>query len=116
MTQTLRLTGLPPSTNNLWRHTRAQGKPVTYRTKRYMTWLQSSGWQVKEQAPERIEGPIELSVRLERPKRKRDLDNCLKALQDLLVEHQLIEDDDKIMKLTIQWADVTGTLIEYKSI
>ena len=47
--QTILLDGLPPSTNSLWRHTRKDGKPVTYRTKRYMTWIKASGWQVKEQ-------------------------------------------------------------------
>ena len=81
-----------------------------------MTWIKASGWQVKEQSPERVTGPIELCVFLKRPKRRRDLDNTLKAIQDLLVAHELIEDDDKIMKLSAEWTnnpDIKGTLIMY---
>ena len=52
--------------------------------------------ELKAQRPGQIEGEVEVSIALGRPdgRRKRDLDNAAgKAVLDLLVAHQVIEDD-----------------------
>ena len=59
---------------------------------------------MKAQRPKSVKGPVWLSIGLTAPtKRKYDLDNRVKGLIDLLVNHQVIEADDNtiVRKLLI---------------
>jgi Holliday junction resolvase RusA-like endonuclease len=98
---------LSPSTNSLFRawtpaerargqHIRSDGilKAGRPRTKGYMTWLNAAGWDLQRQKPRKITGPVSLEI-LVHEKSKADLSNHVKALEDLLVRHQVIEDDSK---------------------
>jgi Holliday junction resolvase RusA-like endonuclease len=60
---------------------------------------------LKAQCPGQVEGAVEVSIALGRPdNRKRDLDNAAgKAVLDLLVAHQVIEDDSNVMRITSGW-------------
>jgi Holliday junction resolvase RusA-like endonuclease len=59
---------------------------------------------LKAQRPGRVEGAVEVSIALGRPdNRKRDLDNAGKAVMDLLVAHQVIEDDSQVMRISSGW-------------
>lgn len=59
---------------------------------------------VKCQGIVSIGGPVSVSVLVVRPdRRKRDLDNLLKAVLDTLVLLGVIEDDSVIEKILISW-------------
>lgn len=88
----------PPSTNNLFvNHGKGRAKSPTYRQ-----WLQDAGWELKLQRPQQFVGRVEVELQMQRDNR-RDLDNGAKACLDLLVSHQVIEDDRFIERLTIAW-------------
>lgn len=83
---------MPPSTNGLFINIR-NGRA---RSQRYDQWLQEAGWILKSQRPAAVAGKVVLSFtfedRLKGP--KYDISNRLKAAEDLLVSHGIIEADD----------------------
>src|SRR5262245_13038557 len=92
---------IPISTNRLWR----AGRGRIFRSSAYDNWRKEAGYALKAQRPGRVEGEVEVSIALGRPdSRKRDLDNAAtKAIFDLLVAHEVIEDDSKVEKVTASW-------------
>lgn len=91
----------PPSTNNLF----ANGTRGRYRTKAYQLWAEQAGYQIIEQGRHKLRGPVSLSIALVKPdRRKRDLSNAIKAVEDLLVSMAVIEDDSLVQRLSVQWA------------
>lgn len=96
---------LPPSVNRAFRNVAKRGR---VKTQVYNDWLTEAGWEVRRAYPTKVKGPCRVSFVFGKPdKRKRDLDNLLKASIDLLVRHQLIEDDSLIQELNAEW-DVSG--------
>lgn len=100
----------PPATNNLFKNLRNGGRA---KTKRYADWAKQAGWQVKAQKPPRIEGPFSLDIVVDRPdKRKRDISNLIKALEDVLVDTGVVEDDSHCQEISIRWSETEdGPLI-----
>lgn len=95
----------PPSTNNLFLNAKRKGRVIT---KAYEGWRDVAGWNLKAQLPERMIGPVWVHITLHSPdNRIRDVDNYIKAPLDLLVEHQVIEADNKdvVRRITCQWED-----------
>jgi Holliday junction resolvase RusA-like endonuclease len=94
---------LPPSVNALWRTT-ITGK--MYRSPKYTAWRRAAVKDAAIQAGRRkITGPYKLTLEVVRPdKRKRDLDNLLKAASDCLVEAGII-DDSKCEHIEARWCD-----------
>jgi len=92
---------LPPSVNQLWR----TGRSKVFRSSTYDAWRKEAGWELQAQRPGLVEGAVEVSIALGCPdNRKRDLDNAAgEAVLDLLVAHQVIEDDSKVMRITSAW-------------
>jgi crossover junction endodeoxyribonuclease RusA len=85
---------------DVWRANRGR----VHRSDRYTQSQQDAGWELKAQRPGRVEGAVEVSIALGRPdNRKRDLDNAGKAVMDLLVAHQVIEDDSQVMRISSGW-------------
>jgi len=84
---------LPPSVNRLWRTTATGGM---YKSPKYTTWRKTAVKDAMLQAGRRkISGPYKLTLEVVRPdKRKRDLDNLLKAASDCLVEAGIIDDSE----------------------
>jgi crossover junction endodeoxyribonuclease RusA len=96
----------PPTTNSLFANVPGRGR---VRTQRYRTWAVAAGWDLKAQQPQSIEGDFILEIILGRPdKRRRDASNFIKAVEDLLVEHRIVEDDCLAQKVSIAWGDVQG--------
>lgn len=94
----------PPSVNAIWRHT---GKRV-YRTPQYMSWLTTAGqeWLVQRAKlkVKSIQGPFRATIILVPPdKRKRDVDNPIKALLDLAKHLQITGDDSLCWKVSAEW-------------
>lgn len=78
------------------------------KSERYRTWAKAAGWDVEQQKQEPIKGPYSLTLTLfEKDKRRRDPDNFVKCVSDLLVTHGLIEDDYLCSELHIhrQYSD-----------
>ena len=78
-----------PTTNNLYENTgHGRRKSAGYRS-----WLNEAGWRIKEQRVQPVPGK-RWALRIEAPvDHRRDLSNCLKATEDLIVEMGLISDD-----------------------
>ena len=97
----------PVSLNAIYRNVPGRGR---VKTERYRTWLQAAGWDIKQQKPERIKGPYQITMLVQRKdKRKRDLSNLIKGVSDLLVTHQIIEDDSLEQRVVMEWsADIEG--------
>jgi crossover junction endodeoxyribonuclease RusA len=93
----------PPSTNSLFRNVRGRGR---VRSEAYKAWAIEAGYRVNRAA--RLKGPVSVSVALCAPdKRRRDADNSLKPILDLLVKHGVIEADDWsiVRSVKAEWVD-----------
>jgi crossover junction endodeoxyribonuclease RusA len=100
--ETIRLTlPLPPSVNRLWR----TGRGRLYRSAEYAAWRNEAIWSIKLQARgASIAGPYSIAVEFQRPdRRRRDLDNLLKALSDALVDAGVLEDDSDAQEIRLCW-------------
>lgn len=87
---------LPPSVNACFRTTKRGG---IYRSKKYREFLLTIDQFFETVKYEMLEGDIILNVEFEcKSKRKRDLDNLLKALIDSL-EGRLFENDSQIVEI-----------------
>jgi len=92
----------PPSVNNLFFNT-GRGRS---KTDAYKAWQEAAGYAIVEQGRKRIHGLVALSIALVKPdKRKRDLSNVIKAIEDLLVSMSVIDDDSLVQRISIQWVD-----------
>lgn len=90
----------PPSANRLWRAARGR----VYRSRAYVDWLTEAGLLAKAQRAGSINGPYKISITAARPdKRRRDLDNILKSISDLLKSIGAIEDDHLCEMITARW-------------
>ena len=89
----------PPSSNN--RLMSARGRLI--KTGRYRSWQQATADMVREQIRGRpLEGRLRLTMRVHMPdRRKRDLDNLVKPIQDALQLAGLYYDDSQIKHLDI---------------
>jgi crossover junction endodeoxyribonuclease RusA len=92
----------PPSANSIWRH---KGRGMAYRSPKYMEWLQFNAVQVLIHKPAKIIAkPYKLTVLAVKPdKRKRDLDNLIKPLQDFLMHCHVVEDDSFCHCIEMKW-------------
>lgn len=116
---------IPPSSNALFRnrtaHERAvaaaRGKklPGRARTHAYNSWRNAAGWELKLQRPQKVPGAIEIEIVMRRPSKSSDVDNRAKAVLDLLVEHQVIDDDCNVTAETTRWAQVDGCIVTVKA-
>jgi crossover junction endodeoxyribonuclease RusA len=92
----------PVSTNRLYRA--VKGRSIL--SVQYRRWKEEAGWLVAAQRQKPIPGPVQVSVALRAPdKRRRDGDNFTKCVFDLLVAHKLIEDDagSIVRKFNVEW-------------
>ena len=94
---------LPPSVNRLWRSNRGR----VHRAAPYVAWLKEAGWSLLRQRPKRLTGWVRISIAAGLPdRRRRDLDNLLKTILDLLVAHQVIETDADVAALDARWDEL----------
>lgn len=94
----------PPSGHTLFRLHKGSRLSESYRK-----WRDEAGWVLKTQTPKKTLGRVGIHLTFRSPdKRRRDLDNLLKPVIDLLVTHGLIEGDDSrfVRVLEASWDDI----------
>lgn len=111
----------PPSVNKLWRPRLSKGangrtKAIITKRPAYAVWLETAGWEIASQRQgnrKMKDGQrCKATYLIERPKKLRDLDNYLKALNDALVRFGVIKDDSLIEHIEARFVDtVKGVII-----
>jgi crossover junction endodeoxyribonuclease RusA len=106
---------IPPSTNMLYRNVPGRGRA---KTKRYMEWINAAGWDMNAQRPPKHDGKITLDITVQKKdKRKRDISNFVKAVEDLLVSHSVIVDDSLVQQVTVRWStDIEGCEVRIEDV
>lgn len=93
----------PPSTNHLW----IRARKGMRKSPAYVAWLTEAGWIAKSQRPGSVKGPYKLSIQVPRPdKRRRDIDNTIKPISDLLASIGVIRDDCDCEMVSARWVTV----------
>lgn len=91
----------PPSVNGIWRA--AKGRH--YCSPRYQAWKTEAGFLARSQArTARVSGPYAVQLNFVRPdRRRRDLDNLLKSVIDLLRDLSITDDDSECQQIDAKW-------------
>ena len=90
----------PPTANHMWQR-RRNGMRLS---DAYQRWLTSAGYIANAQRAGKMTGRYKLSIQAVRPDRKRrDLDNIIKPISDLLVRLGTIEDDCNCEMINARW-------------
>ena len=98
---------MPPS---VWRLYRGHGAK-RHRSPEYRKWIGDAGWTLIERRNRQcggkcLDGKVEVDIQACRNGgRKRDLDNVLKALLDLLTSTRTIGDDSQVAEINARWVD-----------
>lgn len=101
MTLTLDLP-MPPSANKIWRFVPGMAHPL--KSKLYRQWLDEAGNEMMAQRRGRFV-PGDFAIDIAQSKgRRRDLDNGIKAILDL-VKGVVTEDDSRCVRITTYWAE-----------
>lgn len=91
----------PPSVNDAWANVPGRGR---VRTARYRDWASNAGWKLRLQlGDKRVAGRCIVVIGVERHNKTADIDNRIKPLLDLLVEHHAIDDDKNVDAVAIAW-------------
>ena len=90
----------PPSANRLWRTYRGR----VCKSREYKDWLVVAGFAARSQGLTEVVGPYKISINATRPdKRRRDLDNIIKPVSDLMQSIGVIKNDSDCELLTARW-------------
>jgi len=106
----------PVSVNAMYANRKNGGRQ---KSKRYLTWANAAGWELKSQSPISIKGRVNLDVVFQRKdRRRRDISNLIKSVEDLLVDHGIIEDDSLVDELRLSWGghNSPGALVQIESV
>ena len=112
------LLGLPPTVNHLYRTSR---NGIRYKTPQGKEWQNTTAAIIAMAKTNRkpYSGDVALEVLFRTADRRRwDMDNRIKALQDCLAMAGVIEDDRQIQRLLVerQAADQTATVVIVKEL
>ena len=102
----------PPSVNTYWRT--FNGRMII--SARGREYRETVGDQMTMQKQvKHFKGPLRVVIEAWRPdRRRRDLDNLLKATLDGLAHAGVYEDDSQIVDLRIYWAPDLGGMLKIK--
>ena len=110
----LTLSTVPPSVNNMFANKRTGGR---VKSAEYKAWRAMAVAELRtiQRAP-LIRGKVRIRLAIERPNASSDLSNRLKAIEDALVEANVIEDDRLIEGYDrFEWAPIQGVEIEVRA-
>lgn len=97
---------MPPSVNKIW----SPRKGGIRLSDAYRLWRDEAGWRLRLQRPQRVAGSVVALISVERHEASADIDNRVKAILDLLVTHDVIDDDRFVTGLAISWAPAANRL------
>jgi crossover junction endodeoxyribonuclease RusA len=102
----------PPSVNTYWRN--FDGRMII--SARGRDYRETVGDQMTlQKMVKHFKGQLKVEIEAFRPdKRRRDLDNLLKATLDGLAHAGVYEDDSQIVDLRIYWAPDIGGMLKIK--
>jgi len=102
----------PPSVNTYWRN--FDGRMII--SARGREYRETVGDQmILQKMVKHFKGQLRVEIEAYRPdKRRRDLDNLLKATLDGLAHAGVYEDDSQIVDLHIYWAKDIGGMLKIK--
>ena len=90
----------PVSTNAIWARTRTGMR----KSPKYTAWLIEAGQIAKHYRAYAVVGKYNLYLAASRPdNRKRDIDNLIKSVSDLLVSCGLVRDDSDCEMVSARW-------------
>ena len=90
----------PPSVNDMYAN---GGKRGRHKTQKYKAWEQLASFQIRDGHRQGF-GPYSLFIALRRDlKGRSDIDNRIKAVNDLLQAHGIVKNDSACELLTITW-------------
>jgi Holliday junction resolvase RusA-like endonuclease len=99
---------IPPSTNALFFNPRG-GHAGRIRTPEYNAWIAEAGRRLAQQRPASVPGKVALTIELQEPatKVRQDCTNRVKAIEDLLVRHGVIQGDDQryVREVVVRWVE-----------
>ncbi len=102
------LSDYPPSTNAIWRSVRGR----VIKSNDYRKWLDNQTLLINLQKGQ-VTGRYQLTITAQRKdNRRRDIDNLIKPLHDLLVRAGKVEDDSLCQRVTAQWDESKGQQIK----
>lgn len=81
----------PPSVNAMYANGGYRGRS---KTDAYKGWQNKAGWALNYQRFPRFSGPVYIAYTFGKKKGRYDLSNFLKPIDDLLVHHKIITDDN----------------------
>lgn len=101
----------PPSVNKYWRHARTRGgKVVTHVSNEGKAYQEKALQHIRRQLGFGIKpliGHLILTAQIYPPNYVvRDLDNCLKAVQDAITHAKVWVDDSQVHELHLAWGEV----------
>ena len=98
----IHLNEYPPSTNVIWRVARNR----IIKSAAYRQWLSSQTEFIHSQNRKKLIGSYSLEIIVRRKdKRRRDIDNFIKPISDLLVTSGMVEDDSLCHIVAATWGD-----------
>lgn len=97
----------PPSVNSLYNG--GMRSKRRFISSKYQDWIDVAGQRLAKQRVGKINGLTFVTYGFQRPdKRRRDVQNYLKAVTDLLVKRGIIEDDSLIQGEYAYWINEPG--------
>jgi crossover junction endodeoxyribonuclease RusA len=100
----------PPSVNTYWRNFNGRVL-ISAKGREYRKAVADQVWI--QRAAKHIDYAVKVEIKAYRPdRRRRDLDNLLKALLDSMTHAGVMEDDALIEDLRVYWADEVGGMVK----
>lgn len=100
----------PPSVNQYWRHVSMKGGTRALVSEQGREYRKRALWEIKSQLKggfEPFTGPVKFDAVFFPPdRRKRDLDNLLKATLDALTAGHVWVDDHLVHEISVRWGEV----------
>lgn len=93
----------PPSVNHLYHRAKTGGM---FKSARWKVWATETRWFMKTQGAKVVafEGPVKVDYLIARPdKRRRDVTNLIKCLDDMLQDLGVVKDDCQIVDCRVRW-------------